>query len=207
MRRCSLVALSLALVLAVPVLAQALPITWTLENVTFGSCTSWGGSAPGPTFPCDPGGTATGSFTYDAATGVVSQWHISVSGGDETVFPPFTWDSTHPIVDDTVQVVDSIPGEWFFNFTGDTSPAWNGAPRQIRLAFEAPLPDIYGTVPLDLATQYGAECYACIPYRFFASGQVVSVPPDIPQVPEPGTLLLLATGLGAAVRSVRRSRR
>ena len=43
--------------------AQADPIIWTLHGVTF-----------------DDGGTATGRFTYDAATNTYYDWNVSVTG-------------------------------------------------------------------------------------------------------------------------------
>ena len=44
--------------------ATANIVTWTLNDVTF-----------------DDGGTAIGTFDFDADIGIVSAWNISVSGG------------------------------------------------------------------------------------------------------------------------------
>ena len=50
------------------------PLTWSLDNVTF-----------------NDGGIATGSFTIDASLNSVLNWNISVSGGDQVVFPTFNY--------------------------------------------------------------------------------------------------------------------
>lgn len=52
-------------------------LTWTLDNVTFAD-----------------GGVATGTFDYVASRNSIVDWNVSVSGGDETTFPPFTYDPT-----------------------------------------------------------------------------------------------------------------
>ena len=49
-------------------------VTWTLNGVTF-----------------NDGASASGSFEFDHAIQTVVDWDISVSGGDESTFPPFTY--------------------------------------------------------------------------------------------------------------------
>jgi hypothetical protein len=43
-------------------------------------------------FNLSDGGTASGSFTYDADTNVFSAWSIQLSGGSTAALPPFTYD-------------------------------------------------------------------------------------------------------------------
>ena len=52
------------LVLMLSVAAHAQPLTWILQNVTF-----------------DDGGTASGSFTFDATTGSDSNVNIATTAG------------------------------------------------------------------------------------------------------------------------------
>ncbi len=177
------------------VAAQANPMTWTLENVTFGSCWSWGGSAPDPGFPCDSGGTASGSFVFDATAQTFSAWNISVDGGDEGVFPQYTWSDVS--LGHSVQLIDdaSYGPNVILSFSGDVSPEW-GFVRQIRLLTADVLPDAYSTtVPLVFDQSYAVECYNCIPYRFLVTGQLTSSAPS--SVPEPTSLLLVCAGLAA----------
>jgi len=54
--------------------ASAVPLTWTLMSAFF-----------------DDGGSATGTFTYDASTNVYLNFDISVAGGNTTSFPPFMY--------------------------------------------------------------------------------------------------------------------
>jgi hypothetical protein len=208
MKRLALLVLTWCAVLGAAPRTDAMPIQWNLENVTFGPC--WAQYTPrAPLVPCTPGGQATGWFVFDASTQEVTSWSISASGGDETVFPPFTWASGDP--QDSAGVVPGSPDVVYFS--GDAAPAslpWGYRPRQIRLDLATPLPDAYGTVLIDpssvIGQDLGADCFACLPFRFVVSGYVWSTPPEPPQVPEPSTLLLLSAGLAAAVRAVRRGR-
>jgi hypothetical protein len=54
--------------------ASAVPLPWTLMSVSF-----------------TDGGSATGTFTFDAVTNTYSAFNINVSGGNEMLFPPFTY--------------------------------------------------------------------------------------------------------------------
>jgi hypothetical protein len=206
MMRPFIVLLACFVVLSAAPRAGAMPIRWSLVDVTLGEC--WAQYQPqAPLVPCAPGGQATGSFVFDAATATVSEWSIAVSGGDETVFPPFTWDST-----DVLDSAGVVPPTVVY-FSGDTAPAglpWGSRPRQIRLVFQTPLPDAYGMVPIQpggvIGVDLGADCFACLPFRWVVGGYVVSVPSDPTPVPEPATLLLLSAGLAAGVRSARRRR-
>jgi hypothetical protein len=79
----------IALVLFSATQADAVPLTWNLSGVTFLD-----------------GGTATGSFTFDAdaaTAGVLSAPIITVTGGATGVFPPLTY-SISNVVGGTLNV-------------------------------------------------------------------------------------------------------
>lgn len=170
----SRIRLTLALVLLSlgPLPSAAMPLTWSLDNVTF-----------------TDGGVATGSFSYDADTSSLVDWNISVSGGDETTFPAFSY--TPATIPDT-GVFDTGPG-LSFQFFVDTF-ALGGTPesRVLALSTLAPLTDVGGTVALQIGNDpswESRECYNCNPYRLVATGSIRSA------VPEPSSLVILATGL------------
>src|SRR5262245_37165021 len=56
--------------------ASAVPLTWTLMDAVF-----------------NDGGTAMGTFTYDAGTNVYLNFDISVAGGTVASFPSITYTS------------------------------------------------------------------------------------------------------------------
>src|SRR6185436_1870527 len=66
---------SAACLLASP--AMAIPVTWTMSGVTF-----------------DDGGTASGSFVYDADTDLISTWSLGIVAGSVSALPSFTYNST-----------------------------------------------------------------------------------------------------------------
>jgi hypothetical protein len=164
----------------------ATPLTWTLQNVTFSD-----------------GGTATGSFVYDASTETVVSYSISVSGGNTTVFPPFVYQNGG--ADNTGTSV--VSGDGVIDFNTDLESGFH----QRFLALPVlPLP-ASGTQALDLTNPYGAECYDCNPYRTFASGQVVSSaapsPTTVPVLSRWAlaglAILLLAAGVLLLSRTVK----
>ena len=173
----SLVAASLLLLVASATPAMAAPIVWSLTDVRFGDCYVGGGT-------CASGGTATGFFVFDHATHTISDWSISVQGGDQAVFPSFIYSSSIGYA--RAEAV----GQWYeFLLFSDEKPQDFRIARQIRLAFVSELPASGGYVAIDPDNPYAAECYDCSPYRLFESGGVTSVP-------EPGSsLLLLGVGL------------
>lgn len=124
--------------------ASAFPVTWTLSGVTF-----------------TDGGTATGSFVYDADTNTTSAWSVTVAGGDTTNFPPITYDPT------------TSSGA----YQADTSIGLllqiNATTRQVRLPGVTVLNDAGGTVAINLASGFQGECYNCGPYRGFNAGNLV----------------------------------
>ena len=138
------------------------PITWTLSNVTF-----------------TDGGTATGKFEVDFDSDTITAWSVSMSGGDEVTYPPFTY-SPGSSLSFFTPIFDAGTGS-FVKFEDPNSDNPFGRPRELRLIPIAPLTAAAGTVAIDIDNGFGAECYACAPFRAFASGELVgaaSPPPS-----------------------------
>lgn len=152
--------LAAALLLFVPA-ATAVPVTWTLDSVSF-----------------NDGGTASGWFIADADAPAVTSFEISVAGGNTANFPEFTYTSAS-----VGQSAAFNPFIVIFH-SGDSSQF--GVERQLRLAFVTALTNAGGTVLLDVTSPAMSECYNCSPYRA-VTGAVTSVE----AVPEPATMLLI----------------
>ncbi|QLE55738.1 hypothetical protein [Nostoc sp. TCL26-01] len=180
-----------------PKSAFAASLTWTLQNVTFSD-----------------GGTATGTFDYDATTGVYTNWNISVSGGDTPNLTAFTYNptSSNPSYSPSIPSLELSSNELSdFDTNGSRQ-------RQLRLPFLTLLTDAGGTISLDssnlpsnLIPLFGAkgiECWNCFPFRFITGGQVVAR--AVTQVPESNlgkfTLVSLLS-LGLLTRYQSRGRR
>jgi PEP-CTERM motif len=150
----------------------AIPIAWTLSGVTF-----------------DDGGTATGSFVFDADTGLYSAISIVTSPnpalGLGTTYGVPTGVGTAILFD----TIEAFP------------PAGND-----RLIFDfdlmTPLTNAGGTIGINLGAGFADTEGRCLtnvcdfigpPVRLITAGGVVAQSNG--QVPEPGTLLLLALGL------------
>lgn len=163
-------------------MSLAAPVTWTLSNVVFAD-----------------GGTATGSFVYDASSNTVVSYTISVQSGNTTTFPAWVYQNgtTHNTgagVFTSIGVIDF-----------DTDIVGFGHSRVLVLPV-LPLPGTGGVVNLDLTNAYGGECYNCSPYRVFASGQVTAPGTSTPPVPALSPwalagLAILLLGCGVAVLS------
>lgn len=133
--------------------ADAAPLRWVLSGVTFAD-----------------GGIATGSFFFDADTSTVSNWNVSVSGGNTGTFPPFTYD----VGSSDVNVFNAgNPGDTI-NFSAGMAPS-----RDLRLTPVADLTNAGGSVALDLTTmnamEGNLECFNCSPSRFITAGALVQV--------------------------------
>jgi len=185
----ALYAVCLAIVgaFALPQSALATPVTWTV-----------GGAFA-------DGGTVSGSLTYDAATNAMSAWSLTVDGGNTGTFPTFTYSSA---ISGSFTDLAGTDDKFIFC---DTVNCLNGASgrRDLRLAFAAPLTDAGGVAallagPVGPNPQWGFECFNCSPVRLIVSGSAEAAPTA---VPEPGTVLLLTSGLATIAARRRRNRR
>lgn len=127
--------------------AIAFPVTWTLSGATF-----------------NDGGTATGSFVYDADTGTLSNWSVSVAGGNTGTFPPITYDTTNGS--------SSVSGQGATT-TGVMLCISSCNSRELRMPSVSVLTDTGGTIAIDLASGYQGECFNCAPFRAFTAGNLV----------------------------------
>lgn len=158
--------------------ASATPITWTLHDVTF-----------------DDGGTATGTFDYDADTNTVSAVDITTSAG--TSFPGADYTLVDPGYGPFAGAMVFVTGT-FADYTG--TPA-------LSFVFASDLTDAGGTVAAEV---FGGE-FTCIDsgctngdeVRAMLDGGSVTA---AGMVPEPATLSLLAAG-GLLGFRLRRSRK
>jgi hypothetical protein len=172
--------------------AHAAWLTWTLQDVTF-----------------TDGGVATGQFTYNADLDLFGDYSISVSGGNTTTFPAFIYTPSS-----SVPQLAGANGESFFTFSGPGDPFdpdFLDRPRELRLPFLGPLPSGGGTVQLLIPSVFGAECYACDPFRAYASGSITTGGGgggggETPVIPEPATWAMMIAGFGLVGGMMRRRR-
>ena len=155
--------------------AQADDVTWTLVDVT------------------SLGSTITGSFVYNADTATYSDIDITTTGG--TVIPSETWTNWAGF--------EATEGPGIACCLGvvDTSAADQTGADLLNLIFLTGLTDAGGIVPI-YETQEGscaeASCVSYFPYASNPSGDNYAVTGYVESessVPEPGTLMLLLTGM------------
>ncbi|NEO46713.1 MAG: hypothetical protein F6K55_22380 [Moorea sp. SIO4A3] len=169
--------------------ASAAPLSWVFQDVTF-----------------DDDGILFGSFDYDAEANLYSNFSITVTGGNTTLLPSFSYspatsflraplDATNLSITSNDSIVDT--GLFITNR------------RNLFIEFEQPLTNAGGSIGILNPAGIGgdaefnalrASVSPVFPRRGFASGTVVSVP--VPEsVPEPsfilGLIALSSLGLGS----------
>ena len=159
--------LAVAVILSCTAPAAATVLTWTLHDVVF-----------------DDGGTAEGTFDFDADTTTFSNLNISVSGGDATFFPAFVYTPATTHLEDPLTATDlSIHANQVV--IGDT--------RTLFIQFEQPLTNAGGTSVVQNPNGLGGDSefrtlVTSPPFgqRGFILGGTVTA------VPEPSSFAILA---------------
>ncbi len=157
--------------------AQAAPILWTLEDVTFLD-----------------GGVASGSFVFDADLSLYSSISVRTTPGSMVLLGAL-YEAEHTFY---------VGSPQFLVMTD--RPVAHGT-RVLQLPFLVNLSNDGGTVTLGGLFNFGegscgeALCQdvtVLLPYRYIENGRVVGIPVPARPVPEPSTLLLVSGGLAAA---------
>jgi hypothetical protein len=117
--------------------------SWILNNISFVD-----------------GGTASGSFEYNTLANTISNWSISVTGGN-TAFPAFTYTPSN-------STVSSNPDGKGVTFR------MNSSQRQFRISTLLPKTNAGGTLTLNIAgsPSGNTECFNCSPFRSITSGSI-----------------------------------
>jgi hypothetical protein len=111
------------------------------------------------------GGVGTGFFVFDVDTGKMLNYAISISGGDTTAFPTYTYTPGNSVFGTS----DFVPEKFIWSFLLGTGALGE---RQLRLVFSSrQLTNAGGTIPLDLSVSFfHNECFNCFPNRTITSG-------------------------------------
>jgi hypothetical protein len=174
-------ALSLLLFIAALPNAQATPVLWYFNGVSF-----------------DDGGTASGSFLYDATLQRYSSVDIVTTAGTASAGETYGWPAVPQSGSPTLLIAFPIP----------FSPSFLTGTPEFIIQFSAPLTDAGGTIPLLVGTEgpisgeaicLDAGCNSASGVRLATSGAVSSAP-------EPATVVyLVSAGLVLADRRRARS--
>jgi PEP-CTERM motif len=154
-------------------LAHAGAIQWTLQNVTF-----------------DDGGTASGTFFYDADTNTYSNIDIVTTAG----LPADSFTGTVYLFLNPNAVVSGAS-----SLGAVTASLADGSPYLGLSFFPSVLTDAGGTIALSTSSGGEASCISgCLgteaPNRFFTGGDVFSPGAS---TPEPSSMLLFGLGLAS----------
>ena len=147
LKRSFIVAIFFGLVIS----AQATPITWQMQDVTF-----------------DDGGIATGFLTFDYDINSILDWDITTSGGDEMTFPTATYDdvtSAASVILDSTFLFDMLASNRQLRIT--PVAALDGSSTSVDL-------QLFGGI----GTIGGEECYNCSPFRGITGGRLVTSVPE-----------------------------
>jgi len=149
--------------------ACAIPIRWTLAQVTF-----------------DDGGKANGAFTFDADTLQYSGVSVTVQGGSAN-FPAVDFNNLFF----GYFFMGCCGNADFVTFDGKSRDS-----RFLSLQYSSPLTNSGGTIALAGGGEARRPGFIYVRniVRGFVSTSPDSIPPP-PDVPEPSALMLLASGL------------